>query len=76
MSDGILSVGSRTRFLYHKWTDRCLPSPRLSFLRAIVRQNVIESGDFLIAINGQKLSGNNFSFEDAISRCSRASMPR
>ncbi|CAN0358422.1 unnamed protein product, partial [Ascophyllum nodosum] len=37
---------------------------------------VVEPGDLLISINGQKLSGRNFAFESAIAKCSKAPMPR
>lgn len=41
-----------------------------------VLQIVVEPGDLLVAINGKKLSGNKFGFEDAIGQCSRAPVPR
>ncbi|CBN76285.1 expressed unknown protein [Ectocarpus siliculosus] len=37
---------------------------------------IVEPGDLLVAINGKKLTGSRFSFEDAIAVCSRASLPR
>lgn len=36
----------------------------------------MESGDFLLAVNGKKLSGTRFVFEDAIGECSKAPAPR
>ncbi|CAN0159940.1 unnamed protein product, partial [Ectocarpus fasciculatus] len=37
---------------------------------------IVEPGDLLVAINGKKLTGSSFSFEDAITVCSRATVPR
>lgn len=39
-------------------------------------KTVVNSGDLLISINGEKLAGANFSFADSIARCGRASLPR
>lgn len=60
-----LRRGSRLRV-----SDPC-PARHLSRRKAVV-----EPGDLLIAINGQKLTGTNFSFEGALEVCSKASLPR
>ncbi|CAM9289793.1 unnamed protein product, partial [Scytosiphon promiscuus] len=44
--------------------------------QSVYLKAVVEPGDLLIAINGQKLTGTKFSFEAALELCSKASLPR
>ena len=51
-------------------------APSWCLLLSTFRQTVVNSGDLLVSINGEKLTGTNFSFTESISLCSRASLPR
>lgn len=46
------------------------------FLLSPTKQVVVKPGDFLLSVNGLRLGGPKFVFEEAIGQCSKAPAPR
>eukprot|EP00752_Nemacystus_decipiens_P012140 g10763.t1 len=77
---GALGLNLRSYFVQNSAGAR-LGLPEYGSLVVLDCQNawlttVVHSGDLLISINGEKLTGTNFSFAESISMCSRAPLPR